>query len=153
MMDSTEELEQYGYIWNGTQNWALVTAEIPSAIVTIEFEGDSPNAREIVALRKAVSQFHDKSYQDIRKQLGQTKSIDIGNFTGCELHYLIPQIKQHGLSVKITEISYSGYIPYHVPSGVPFIRLALDNATLCALIAEKLLLKGIPIFEITFEFD
>ena len=126
---------------------------IPSILVTIEFEGESPNAREIVALRKAVGQFRDRSLKDIKKQLGQSKSIDIGSFTGFELHHIIPKLQQHRLSVKLTDKSYSGYIPYHRVSGTMLMGLALENRDLLTKIVQKLLLKGVEILDMPFEID
>ena len=152
-MNNAEDLEQYHAIWDGTEDWVLVDGVIPSIILTIEFEGESPNARELIALRKAVGQFRDRSLRDIKEQLRYSKSIEIGSFTGYRLRFLVPMIKQQGLSVKLTDQSYTGYIPYHRATGNMLMNLAVENRDLFTQIVQKLLLKGVPILAMMFEID
>jgi hypothetical protein len=153
LMNSNNELEHYHYMWDGIEYWALVNGVIPSTTLTIVFDGDVPSAYEIVALRKAVAQFRDKSLKEIKVQLGYSKSIDVGNFTAYEVHFLVPQIQEQHLAVKLTDQSYTGHIPYHPATGNILIGLALENRALFLQIVQKLLLKGVPVFDIAFEID
>jgi hypothetical protein len=152
-MNSNDELEKYRYIWGSTAQWALVAGVIPCTKVVIEFEGESPNPREIVALRKVVDHFRDKSLSDIKTQIGHSKYVDVGRFTGYQLHFLVPEIQEHGFSVQLINESYTGYIPYHPGSGHLLTILALQDRTIFTQIVQKLLLKGVPIYDMPFEID
>jgi predicted transcriptional regulator len=137
-------MNDYSYLWDGSENWSLSANYHSQSNVKIVFFGNKPTMKEIAAVRKLITAYQNIPAIEIKSLLSNRKEIDLGILSSMETN----RIKKHAIELNLTIIavdsSYTSYLPINRTTNH---ALLIEDDTLARRVTAKMLEFGIPIID------
>ena len=77
-MELFNHINNYKYLWDGSQDWGLIANYNSQSSVKIVFSEDKPTIKEIVAVRKLLTTYQNIPAIEVKSLLSNKKEIDLG---------------------------------------------------------------------------
>lgn len=141
---SDDELERYQYLWDGTENWVLSRLLVSWYALRLQFEEAGPTKAEIFALRKLLSDFRDKSWQEVTTELTGIPYYEIPFRSFDRMQELDKRAKQLNLKTSQHNHRVVSYLPM---SSDEKSGLLIEDDALNDAIIKKMLDAGVPVID------
>jgi hypothetical protein len=137
-----DELEEFQYLWDGTDTWTLHVSYHSRVELKIAFNSEHPTVTEIIAVRKLLEEYRHMPVHQLKEKIGNSKVLSIGEYSTSEAEPITLNASKLGLSVMEKDSSRTEYLPYDQENQ---LALLIDNDELSEQIIKKMLEAGVPI--------
>lgn len=138
-----EQIQQYHYLWDGSQpGWVLTRLCGNYVDVTLKFASTGPSAREVMAVRRCVSEFKTSPLSEVALRLRETQSLFLGRFESKEARKVAAACRYEHLPVLETIIDAPQYLPTNELTGM---ALVIEDDVLAEIVYAAAIQHGIPI--------
>jgi hypothetical protein len=136
-------IEQYKCLWDGSEEgWVLHHTDHVVWSITYLFSPEGPSKDEIVALRKVVPEFKNKSLSFVVKKLkGVQDYTDESPYGNIEAKILESEIGSLGLKCTMNAEQMGGYLPVSKNN----MAVLIEDEKICIAVCEKMLEAGVPV--------
>jgi hypothetical protein len=139
-----ENIDNYQYLWDGSEDWSLSANYHSQSNVKIVFFGNKSTMKEIAAVRKLITAYQNIPAIEVKSLLSNRKEIDLGILSSMETN----RIKKHAVELNLTIIavdsSYTSYLPINRTTNH---ALLIEDDTLARRVIAKMLKFGVPIID------
>lgn len=145
---STPEVLQYQYLWDGSRpGWVLTRVNGNYVDLSLKFEITGPSTRELLAVRRAVSEFKSQPLQQVIARLRGSPTYPLGRFESKEARSIAAVCRKEGLNVVVEIDNTPRFLPTNeITNSV----LLIEDNELAKRVFETALLHGIPVRQIEF---
>ena len=139
------ELDEYSRLWDGSDSgWTLVQIDNIIWEVTFLFGETGPTKAEIIALKKVIPEFENKSIVELFKLLKRKDNYTVeerfGNIQSRQIGQMATELK---LEFELKSMDLGGYFPYKENQ----IFIIEDNDIRQAVV-EKMIAAGVEIEQV-----
>jgi hypothetical protein len=143
-MKSSDRIDDYHYLWNGSEDWVLSAHYNSQASVKISFAGKQPTSKEIAAIRKLIPIYRNTPVIEVKSLLSHQKEIDLGVLSWSETNRMIEYSRELDLEVIAVDSSHTSYLPINRSTNQ---ALLIEDNALANRIIEKMLKLGVPVVD------
>ncbi len=143
---STTEVLQYQYLWDGSRpGWVLTRLNGNYVDLSLKFEITGPSTRELLAVRRTVSEFKSQPLHQVIARLSGSPTYPLGRFESKDARSIAASCRKEGLNV-VEEIDNT---PRFLPTNeITNSALLIEDNELAKRVCETALLHGIPVRQI-----
>ena len=122
--------------WDRSHDYVLHRFWNDLTRVTIRFRNSPASVPELAALRRCVPQFRDMAPMSVRKTIGDSQELQLGELPTREARRLIEAAQAEGLEVIAESASFVSYLPFDRTTGCAW--LIEDDADAAGVVQEML---------------
>jgi hypothetical protein len=143
-MSLVDRLNDYQYLWDGTEEWGLCAQYNSQSSLKIIFAGSQATIAEIIALRKLLVGYRNTPVIEIKSFLKNKKEVELGILSSMEANRMINHAKQLNLEIVAIDVSVTDYLPIHLKNNTALI---IEDDDLARRAIKKMLESGIAVTE------
>jgi len=99
-MNGLDEIQQYQYLWDGSQpGWVLTRLCGSHVDLSLTFGSAGPSNQELMALRRTISDYKSLPLSQVAGRLRGSRLLSLGRFEPKEARTLTLICRQEGLNV------------------------------------------------------
>ncbi|MFZ6875687.1 hypothetical protein ACO0LF_26775 [Undibacterium sp. Di27W] len=137
------EIQQYQYLWDGTQpGWVLSRFYGHDLELSLLFESAGPSNRELMAIRRAISEFTPQPLHQIAAELRGKPDYFLGRINGRLARNIITACRKEGLRLSEKVIDTSGYL---LINEIKNSCLLIEDDELARQVHESAIQHGLPV--------
>jgi hypothetical protein len=141
-----ENMDDYSYLWDGSEDWGLSANYNSQSNVKIVFSGNKPTMKEIAAVRKLITAYQNIPAIEVKYLLSNRKEIDLGILSSMETN----RIKKRAVELNLTIIEVDSSDTFYLPiNRTTNHALLIGDDTLARRVVAKMLKFGVPITDYT----
>jgi hypothetical protein len=140
-MGFDESLNNFSYLWDGSENWILEQIGETRYSIVVHFE-ERVTAKELVVLRKIFPDFRNRKPKEIKQKLEGLSTWQEHGYNYHAVHNIHEKALKLGLNIEIIGQDLGRYSIYNPDTKV---ILKIDNETIFKSVIEKMLEAGIHV--------
>jgi sulfur transfer complex TusBCD TusB component (DsrH family) len=141
-----ENMDDYSYLWDGSEDWGLSANYNHQSNVKIVFCGNKPTMKEIAAVRKLITAYQNIPAIEVKSLLSNRKEIDLGILSSMEANRIKKRAVELNLTIIAVDSSYTSYLPINRTTNHAFL---IEDDALARRVTAKMLKFGVPIIDYT----
>jgi hypothetical protein len=140
---SSKEIRSYQYLWDGSQpGWVLTRLYGSYVEVSLKFGQTGPTTRELMAVRRSVSEFKSLPLNQVIEQLRGHPILFLGRLESRQARGIAAACRSEGLNVLEKAIDAPRFLPTNeITNSV----LVIEDDELAKCVYESALQHGIPV--------
>ena len=147
-MDKLEQAKQYQYLWDGSQpGWVLKRSHGHYVDLSLTFNFSGPSNGELMAVRRAVSEYKSLPFSEVIAQLRDRQSLPLGRFVSDEARAIVAACRQEGLCVAEEVINAARYVPTNEITGTV---LLIEDDVVANQVFSFAVQNGVPVRLVEF---
>jgi hypothetical protein len=131
--------------WDRSHDYVLQRFWNELVRVTIRFKNSSPSVAELAAIRRCLPQFRDTAPASLRKSIGDSQTLALGEMPGRLARQLIEILAAEGLEVVAQSASYVSYLPFDRTTGCAWL---IEDEAEAMAVAKEMMAAGVPVHDI-----
>ena len=140
-MNLDNKLDEYSYLWNGSENWKLTHISGTRYTIIVHFE-ERVSVKELLTLRKIFPYFQNRKPQEIKDELASQSYWKSDGFNYHTGHRMYESIINEGLSAEIVGHDLRLYGIFNPDTEM---TLKIYSAEIYEAVIEKMLAAGVHV--------
>ena len=117
-VNDLEQVKNYEYLWDGSQpGWVLNRLYGHYVDLSLKFNHTGPSNGELMAMRRAVSEYKSLPLKEVIAQLRNRQSVLLGRFMSDQARTIVATCRDGGLAVVEEVINAPRYVPTNEITG------------------------------------